>query len=175
MSNIALQITRVAAGSVTVGANVVFDHILFSAGNISYNTATGVITFNEAGRYVVNWWVATQSSKSTTGAVFALSSSQGDIIIGDSPIKTGQVTGIGIMEVVTAPVTVSLVNSSTAEMFYPINVPLSATIIIVADDVPEQGPTGPTGPTGAEGATGPTGTAIYAQLLKHLKSKMQDK
>ncbi|MDF2653720.1 MAG: hypothetical protein K0R19_194, partial [Bacillota bacterium] len=113
MSNIALQIARVAAGSVAVGANVIFDNTIFSAGNISYNPVTGVITFNEAGRYEINWWVATQSSQSVTGASFALTSSQGDTLIGNSPIKTGEVTGFGIIEVVAAPVTLSLVNTSS--------------------------------------------------------------
>jgi hypothetical protein len=75
MSNIALQIERTTAGSVAAGGNVVFNSIVFSAGNISYNRATGVITFNEPGRFVLDWWVATQSAPTTTGVVFALSSS----------------------------------------------------------------------------------------------------
>ena len=80
MSNIALQIERVTAGTVASGNNVIFDSAVYSAGNISYNAGTGVITFNEAGRYVINWWVATQASQSTNGTVFALSSSQGDFL-----------------------------------------------------------------------------------------------
>lgn len=114
MSNIALQIERLATGSVAVGSNVIFDNVVYSAGNISYNPATGVITFNEAGRYEINWWVATLSSTSTNGAVFAISSSQGDLIVGNSPIKTGEVVGVSIVNVAVAPVTVSLKNSSTA-------------------------------------------------------------
>ncbi|WP_330389787.1 hypothetical protein, partial [Cellulosilyticum sp. I15G10I2] len=61
MSNIALQVERLAAGTVVSGGNVIFDTTVYSAGNISYNALTGVITFNEAGRYVLDWWVATQS------------------------------------------------------------------------------------------------------------------
>jgi len=53
MSDIALQIEKSTTGSVGVGSNVVFDTTVYSAGNISYNNATGVITFNEAGRYVL--------------------------------------------------------------------------------------------------------------------------
>ena len=164
MSKIALQIERTTAGTVPVGGNVIFDTIVFSTGDISYNNATGVITFNEAGRYAVNWWVAVQSSASTNGIVFALSTSQGDFLEGTSPIKTDEVTGLGIINVVEAPVTMSLVNSSTAQVFYPVIVPLTATLTIVKGD--EIGPTGatgatgdtgPTGPTGATGDTGPTG------------------
>ncbi len=157
MSNIALQIERLAAGTVATGDNVIFDSTIYSSGNISYNTITGVITFNEAGRYVLDWWVATQSSQSSNGAVFALSSSQGDFLEGDSPIKTGEVVGIGIIEVVEAPVTVSLVNASTHTFFYPTFVPLKATLVVVEDDIVGIGPTGPTGTTGPTGATGPTG------------------
>ena len=56
MSNIALQIELLAAGLVPVAGNVVFDSVVYSNGNISYNSVTGVITFNETGRYVLDWW-----------------------------------------------------------------------------------------------------------------------
>ena len=85
MSNIAMQLERTAGGNVAVASNVIFDSILYSSGNIIYNTLTGVITFNVPGRYVINWWVATQSSASTTGASFSLSSSQGDLQSGIHP------------------------------------------------------------------------------------------
>ncbi|MEY8356390.1 hypothetical protein AALB39_23995 [Lachnospiraceae bacterium 54-53] len=148
MSNIALQIERIIDGSVANGSNVIFDTTVFLTGNISYNSATGVITFNEPGRYVIDWWVATQSSASTNGAVFALSSSQGDFLEGNSPIKTGEVVGIGIVEVSAAPVTLFLVNASTSTIFYSTVVPLKATLVVVEDDISEAGPTGPTGPAG---------------------------
>ncbi len=91
MSNIALQVERLASGSVLTGGNVVFDSIQYSAGNISYDDSAGIITFNEVGRYIINWWVATQTSTSLTGIVFALSSSQSDFIEGDSPIVVLQI------------------------------------------------------------------------------------
>lgn len=153
MSKIALQIERTTAGTVPVGGNVIFDTIVFSTGDISYNNATGVITFNEAGRYAVNWWVAVQSSASTNGIVFALSTSQGDFLEGNSPIKTDEVTGLGIINVAEAPVTMSLVNSSTAQVFYPVIVPLTATLTIVRGDE--------IGPTGDTGAAGANNTAIF--------------
>ncbi|MGB8450814.1 MAG: hypothetical protein WCD89_00640 [Anaerocolumna sp.] len=157
MSDIALQIERSIAGSVLAGNNVVFNTVVYSAGNISYNSGTGVITFNETGRYIINWWVATQSTLSTNGIVFALSSSSGDFLEGNSPIKTGEVVGTGIIDVVAAPVTVSLINGGMTEVFYATNVPLTATLVVVEDDIPMEGPTGPTGPTGPIGPIGPTG------------------
>ncbi len=157
MSDIALQIERTSAGLAGVLNNVIFDSVVYTAGNISYNNSTGVITFNETGRYVINWWVATQASVSTNGTVFALSSSQTDTLVGDSPTKAGQVSGMGIIDVVSAPVTVSLINASTSAVYYSSLVPVTAALVVVEDDVPSTGPTGPTGGTGPIGPTGPTG------------------
>jgi hypothetical protein len=117
LSDITLQIERLAAGSVASGGNVIFDTTVYSSGNIGYNAATGVITFNEAGRYAVNWWVATQSSASANGAVFALSSSQGDFLEGNSPVKTTEVAGIGIIDVAAPPVTAALTTPARRPCF----------------------------------------------------------
>lgn len=103
MSNIALQLGPLSSGMVITGGNVLFDTIQYSSGDIDYDIPTGVITFNETGRYVVNWWVTTQASTSTTGAVFTLSSSQGDLLVGNSPVKTGGVYGAGIITVSLRP------------------------------------------------------------------------
>ena len=154
MSNIALQLERTLSGIVNPGNNVIFDVIRFASGNIAYNNVTGVVTFNQNGIYAINWWVATQTSFSTDGIVFRLLSSQGDIRIGDSPIKTGQVNGVGLIQVVAAPVSLQLINTSTSDVVYSSVVPLKASIMIVEVDL---GATGPTGPTGATGDTGPTG------------------
>ena len=131
MSNTALQIERTAAGFVTASANVLFDSIVYSNGNITYNPATGFITFKESGQYKLNWWVATQSSVSTMGIGFALVSSQEDTIIGNSPIKTGEVGGVGVIKVVTAPVTVELRNISDATIYYPTVVPVKASLAVI--------------------------------------------
>ena len=170
MSNIALQIERSIAGSVDVASNVVFDKVVYSARNVSYNRLTGVITFNEVGRYVIDWWVATQSGNSTNGVVFALLTSQGDYLEGSSPIKTGEVVGAVIIDVTLAPFTLSLVNSSNGINYYSKIVPIKATVVIIQDDIASQcptgatgaqgiqGPIGPVGPRGITGATGETGT-----------------
>jgi len=160
MSNIALQVERLAAGSVGSGGAVLFDNVLYSVGGISYNPATGVITFLENGRYAVNWFVATQSSPSNIGVAFALVSDAGDDIVGNAPDKTGEVVGFGIINVTTAPVELRLVNVSGADVYYGVQVPVKASLVVVEDDMPEAGPTGPTGdtgPTGPTGDTGPTG------------------
>jgi hypothetical protein len=148
----------------------VFDKVVYSARNVSYNRLTGVITFNEVGRYVIDWWVATQSGNSTNGVVFALLTSQGDYLEGSSPIKTGEVVGAVIIDVTLAPFTLSLVNSSNGINYYSKIVPIKATVVIIQDDIASQcptgatgaqgiqGPIGPVGPRGITGATGETGT-----------------
>lgn len=156
--SILLQVERLIAGTVESNANVIFDSTAISTGNISYDNTTGVITIQEAGRYEFDWWVATQSSVSTVGTGFQLVSSQGDAIVGNSPIKTGEVVGVGIIEVETAPVTIALRNSSNATIYYATVVPVKASLAVIGmDDTGITGPTGPTGPTGATGDIGPTG------------------
>lgn len=132
--SISLQVERLIAGAVETNANVIFDSTVISAGNISYDDTTGVITIQEPGRYEFDWWVATQSSVSTIGAGFALVSSQGDVIIGNSPIKAGEVVGVGIIEVVTAPVTVSLRNNSSSAIYYSATVPVKASLAVIGPD-----------------------------------------
>lgn len=132
--SISLQAERLVAGTVEPNANVIFDSIIIATGNISYDTNTGVITILEPGRYEFDWWTATQSSVSTVGAGFTLVSSQGDTITGNSPIKTGEVVGVGIIEVVTAPVTVALRNNSNAAIYYSTIVPVKASLAVIETD-----------------------------------------
>lgn len=133
VSKIALQIELQSPGTVPAGGNVIFDTIVRPDGSIGYDSSTGVITFNQTGRYVVNWWVATQTSASTNGAVFALLSSTGDTFRGNSPLKTGTVPGTGVIDVSSPPLTLSLVNGSTAAFSYAVQVPLKATLVAVLD------------------------------------------
>lgn len=134
MSNIALQIERQLEGMVGSLQNVIFNSTVFTAGNIMYNAATGIITFMEVGRYTLNWWIATQSSVGQ-GTVFSLISSQGESIKGASPVKTGEVSGFGIIEVTSEPVTVSLVNTGSAEFYYSSILPVKAALMIVENNL----------------------------------------
>lgn len=137
MGNIALQIERTLSGNVDSGNNVIFEIVSHSTGNINYDNTTGIITFMEMGRYVVNWNVVIQSSNSANGVVFALSSPNGDTITGNSNTKTGEVVGIGIIEVTSVPITFSLKNTGTGDYYYSEQVPLKASLIITRDDFTE--------------------------------------
>lgn len=161
MGSIALQVECQTGGQVLSGANVIFDTTVYIAGNILYNETTGIITFLETGRYIFNWWVSSQASQSVNGAVFALIFSNFNKLKGNSPIKTGEVSGGGIIEVDAPLTTVSLANMSGADIFFASNVPVKASLMLWQDELVgptgDTGPTGPTGPIGSTGATGPTG------------------
>lgn len=129
--SIALQIQRSVSGSVAQGANVIFNTTLTAQGNISYDNTTGIITLQEPGTYKLDWFVATQTSTTVNGIGFSLVSSQGDFIIGNSPIKTGEVVGFGIIEVTVSPVTVELKNDSPALVYYSNIVPIPASLVVV--------------------------------------------
>lgn len=92
---------------------------------------SGTITLQEPGIFEFVWWVATQSSVSDAGISFMLVSSQGDTIIGSSPVMAGEVVGNGIIEVETAPVTVELRNGTNAAIFYSDFVPVKASLTVI--------------------------------------------
>jgi len=113
----ALQIQKTTSGSVESSSNIIFDSILYLSGNISYNGATGVVTFLQAGRYLVFYNVAYQgTSVSPNQAVTALVTSQGDYIKAASPSPNGQVSGVGIIDISAAPTTMSLINAGTGKL-----------------------------------------------------------
>jgi len=110
-----------SGASVTVSSNVVFNTVSYASGNISYNPVTGVVTFNEANRYIIHWDVSTDGligaiNTATADVGFTLSSSQGDSHPVVSLLSTGQISGFGIIDVVAAPVTLSLINDSSNDV-----------------------------------------------------------
>lgn len=129
--SIALQIQRSVSGNVAQGANVIFNTTGTLLGNISYDNVTGIITLQEPGTYKFDWLVATQTSTTVNGVGFSLISSQGDSIVGNSPIKTGEVVGFGIIEVSVSPVTVELKNNSSTLVYYSNIVPIAASLVVV--------------------------------------------
>lgn len=66
--------------------------------------------------------------------IFSLLSSQSDSITGSSPQIAGQVSGIGIIDVVSAPVTLSLINSSTGTLTYSVAMPVKASLMVFKDE-----------------------------------------
>lgn len=149
MSNIALQIKRTLEGTLVSSEKAIFDSVDLISGDISYSLVNGDMVFSKNGRYFVHWWVVTQSSNSTNGVNFALTSTAGDYIYGASSVKKGEVSGIGIIDVVDSPVTLALINASDGNVSLSSEVPVKASLIIVED----KGTPGPMGKRGPAGAT----------------------
>lgn len=121
-----LFIARSGAGTITSNA-VIFDEILLNEGNITYVPATGVITLNQKGVYHINWWVITQSAVNSTNAGFSLVTSSGAVVIGNSPLKTGQISGVADIKVTAPPITMTLRNANIGSTVY-----LSSTVPVKA-------------------------------------------
>ena len=158
MDAIGLQIQRQIAGTVNINSNVKFDTIVNSYGAIVYNSVTGEIVINKPGRYFINWWVATQSAIGPSNITFSIQTSQGDDLIGNTPIKQGEVVGFAIIQVDIAPIAIRLINTTSNSVFYSTLVPIKANLVL--GEVPEKigSITGATGATGAKGVTGATGS-----------------
>ncbi|AWI06930.1 C1q-like domain-containing protein [Clostridium drakei] len=161
MSNIGIQVQKTTGGSLSPNSPVIFDNILINlSSNITYNTSTGEFTILQPGKYYFTWWVATQSVVGSNQANFVITPSNGAAIVGNSPLKTGELYGDALIEVVTAPVIVTLNNSNLGVVSYSSVVSIKANLTVLdVSGIP--GPTGPTGPaggpTGPTGATGPAG------------------
>ena len=130
LDTIGLQIQRQIAGNVNTNNNVIFDTVVNSFGAIVYNSVTGEITINKTGRYFINWSVATQTSLGASNITFSIQTSQGDDLIGNSPIKTGEVVGFTIIQVDSAPVALRLINETSNTVFYSTLVPIKANLVL---------------------------------------------
>nr|WP_092070608.1 peptidase G2 autoproteolytic cleavage domain-containing protein [Dendrosporobacter quercicolus]NSL48312.1 hypothetical protein [Dendrosporobacter quercicolus DSM 1736]SDM12654.1 Peptidase_G2, IMC autoproteolytic cleavage domain [Dendrosporobacter quercicolus] len=129
--NAFLQIERQTAGFIPAGNNVIFDSSLYSEGDILYTAATGEIALSQVGTFIVQWFVAVQSSIEAASSVFAVSvAGEGRAIIGNSPLKTGATAGYAIVRVDAAPVTIALVNQSGKDVWYSTVTPVKSSLIV---------------------------------------------
>ena len=103
MANIALQVEKLADTEILNDQRVEFDNLVIQNGNISFDNMTGVITFNEPGRYTINWFVAVQSASNNKFPIFEIETTPAtEVIAGNSPIKTSEVSGFAIIDVPAA-------------------------------------------------------------------------
>jgi len=108
-----LQLERTAGGTIEVQEPVVFDAVLSSGGTqIAYNTATGELSFNEAGHYYIDWFVAPQFGLPTDGSNFAIVTSDGAVLTGSSHVRVSPTVGFAIIEVTLPNTVASLINTS---------------------------------------------------------------
>jgi len=157
MNNKTLEIIRTLDGSVAANENVIFDEQLLYPAGIAYDDATGIITFNEIGEYTIHWWVATETT--LRGAVgYALVLSGGTLTVGSSPVKTGQVSGFGAIDVTVSGTTLSLVNKAENSIsFSRTSLTKAALLLMPIENIGPTGPQGVTGSTGPQGGIGPAG------------------
>ena len=118
---------------VTNQAVVLFPSITFSSGNISYNVVSGIIVFHQAGRYQVGFGVSTDGFVSPAPypapVGFALTTSQGDHCAIYSAMTQGLIGRTCVIDVVVAPVTMSLTNVSEFSVNLA-NVPINRWLIV---------------------------------------------
>ncbi len=118
MPALSLYLERQLQGAITPSANVIFDTLITSSGPISYDALTGVITINQPGKFLINWFVASQASAGSSSIAFSVMTSQGDNIRGESPVKLGEVVGFAVIQVDSAPVTLQLVSQNPNIVWY---------------------------------------------------------
>ncbi|MGL6199834.1 MAG: hypothetical protein ACRC3H_12975 [Lachnospiraceae bacterium] len=116
---------------VPVNGTLVFDTIVSSDGTaISYNTGTGVITFNVASLYYIDWYVAPQFGLTVDGSNWAIRTSiSGLTIKGSSHTKVSVTTGFGIINAVAGE-TAQLVNVSSGALTLSQAVQSKAALVV---------------------------------------------
>lgn len=102
---------------VPVNGTLVFDTIVSSDGtSISYDAGAGVITFNDAGFYYVDWYVAPQFGLTSDGSNWAIQTSiSGLTFTGSSHTKVAVTTGFAIINA-AAGETARLLNVSSGAL-----------------------------------------------------------
>ena len=102
-----------SGGVITENSPLIFDTVVSLEGaQMSYDVSTGIITFNEAGYYYVDWYVAPQFGMTTNGSNWAIKTTISQMmIVGSSHTKVSSTTGFAILNV-EANETVQLINVS---------------------------------------------------------------
>ncbi|MGI6193443.1 MAG: hypothetical protein ACOYI3_07800 [Christensenellales bacterium] len=131
----ALYVSRNLGGELLSPGNVVFENVQFLTGGLSYNPVNGNVTLNDPGIYKVQWWVAIQDSPADSGISFAISSSQGDYIPGQSDEKLGQITGMGLIEVFEGPVDVVLSYETSRPAYLAERLDVKGALMVTSEPV----------------------------------------
>ena len=90
----------------------------------------GVFTISQNGFYKVNWWVATQSGLGQQGINITLVASDGERFISTSPIKSGEVNGMALLNITNAPITFQLLNQSDGVVNYSTGTSVVANCLV---------------------------------------------
>mgnify|MGYP001477442347 CR=1 FL=1 len=69
--NIVLQLQKNNSHSVLDHENVIFDETIHQIGDISYDAGTGVFTILKNGFYIIDWYVAMQTTSGRLARSFS--------------------------------------------------------------------------------------------------------
>lgn len=130
MSTAILLLQKHSNDSVSSNEPIHFDEVALSEGTIQYDSNTGVITITDAGIYLIDWNLSTQSTSGSTGVMFQLVASDGQEYDSNSPLRMGSLSGIAAIQADTVPLELSLVNKSLATVFFPSTLGMKATLRI---------------------------------------------
>ncbi|MGL5716305.1 MAG: hypothetical protein ACRCX2_25020, partial [Paraclostridium sp.] len=162
MSEVAYQIQRKVGGIVNSGQKVIFQtpQLIDLGFGIFYNQWTGMFTVHKEGLYYISWWVAIQQT-TLLGASFAIKTSDGKTIKGNSNDGTGEISGDAIIKVQSTPYYFYLENMKGVVTYSGVSSEVAnLSIIKIEEGIGITGATGPQGllgPTGLQGDTGATG------------------
>jgi hypothetical protein len=123
-----LYIQKLNYQNIGFTSSVVFDNVIFNEGTITYNQVSGNITFNQVGKYHINWWIATGNNNINSS--FIISSSTGSSTYGVSPIISQSFNGMAIVDVLSVPTSISLINMSGGDIALAQNVPVKAMLSV---------------------------------------------
>lgn len=176
MNSILYTLTPDSTSSLNFNDPIVFNYDYYIDSNVyTRNSVNGQITISQPGKYLINWWVTTQSSTSSSAVGFAVRGKSNNASTYDNyqaavnSLKTGQLAGntMLVLSQEQVPYTFQLVNITGYSVGNKDIVVLSlystAQAGIIISQLPDSsigitGPTGPMGPTGPEGIQGIMGS-----------------
>lgn len=155
-----LLIERITNGNISKNTAVLFDSIVLDSADISYESSSGIITFNTAGSYIIHWDIDTTITANIEHIFDLFSSSYPNYETYLEYIYLDKEAGLVIVNVPASGFTLQLNNTLTYTVKYSLTSNPKGTLTIdTYSSGAITGPTGATGSTGATGATGPTGAS----------------
>ena len=115
------------------GGLILFNNIRNQKGSISYVLGSGQFVISQTGYYLVNFWVGTNGTESSSTITLDLRLNGVAVSQACTPIVTGQVMGTALVAVTTVSSTLTVVNNTgTVVSLAPTQVQAEITITRVA-------------------------------------------
>lgn len=102
-------------------STIIFDTITLNTSSVfSYNTQTGIITFNKISLYIVDWSLNINGSTGSNTFAFKLIQSDNTILAQSvsSLNPPGELVGMGLFQIIKLGTTARLINASTDTLEY---------------------------------------------------------